>query len=56
MENFMKFTIQLAMLSSLLDEKMISKKEFIKIKAELERNRINHIRVSEILNKTSLCG
>jgi hypothetical protein len=37
MENLMKFTIQLAMLSSLFDEKMISEKEFIKIKAELER-------------------
>ncbi len=37
MENLMKFTIQLAMLSSLLDEKMISEKEFIKIKVELER-------------------
>ena len=32
----MKYTIQLAMLFSLLDEKIISEKEFIKIKAELE--------------------
>lgn len=36
MENLMKFTIQLAMLSSLLDEKMISENEFIKIKTKLE--------------------
>lgn len=36
MNNLMKFTIQLAMLSSLLDENLITKQEFLKIKADLE--------------------
>ncbi|MCT4618247.1 MAG: hypothetical protein N4A62_02540 [Marinisporobacter sp.] len=37
MDNLMKYTIQLAMLSSLLDEKLISEREYAKIKVELER-------------------
>ncbi|MBN4063036.1 hypothetical protein JYU21_02475 [Alkaliphilus sp. AH-315-G20] len=32
-----KYSIQLAMLSSLLDEKLISEREYAKIKVELER-------------------
>jgi hypothetical protein len=37
MDNQMKFAIQLAMLSSLLAEKLISETEYAKIKVELER-------------------
>jgi hypothetical protein len=36
MNNLMKFTIQLAMLSNLLDTNLITKQEFMKIKADLE--------------------
>jgi len=36
MDNLMKYSIQLAMLSSLLDDKLITKREFLKIKADLE--------------------
>ena len=37
MGNLMKYAIQVAMISSLLDEKLISKREYVKIKVELER-------------------
>lgn len=37
MDNLMKYSIQLAMLSSLLDEKLISEREYAKIKVELEK-------------------
>lgn len=37
MDNLMKYSIQLAMLSSLLDEKLLSEREYAKIKVELER-------------------
>jgi len=36
MSNLMKFTIQLAMLSNLLDTNLITRQEFLKIKADLE--------------------
>ncbi|WP_338026069.1 SHOCT domain-containing protein [Abyssisolibacter fermentans] len=38
MDQLMKYTIQLAMLSTLLDEKHITEREYAKIKAELDRN------------------
>ncbi|MEA3423631.1 MAG: SHOCT domain-containing protein [Bacillota bacterium] len=37
MEKLLEYSIQLAMLSSLLDEKLISEREYAKIKVELER-------------------
>jgi len=42
MNNLIKYSVQLAMLSTLLDEKLITKREFLKIKADLEsKYRIN---------------
>lgn len=37
MDQLMKYSMQLAMLSSLLEEKLITEREYVKVKAELDR-------------------
>jgi len=42
----MKYSMQLAMLSSLLEEKFITEREYVKVKAELDRKYKKYLRKS----------